>query len=220
MRLTSVNIGRKKFLECGGHREITGIIKTPVVGPVRIDLLGLHGDFIASKKHHGGPDQAVYIYGESDYRWWSHELKRELVPGIFGENFTVSELESARFSIGDRLTVGEAILEVTAARIPCATFARRMDDDQFVDRFREAERPGLYCRVLCAGSVQIGDDVIYEPYRGETVTIIDSFRSFYESYLSEETLRRFLGAPLASRARASFEDKLEKLLGKVQADGK
>jgi MOSC domain-containing protein YiiM len=220
MRLTSVNIGKKEFLEFGGHRELTGIIKTPVGEPVWIGLLGLQGDFIASKKHHGGLDQAVYLYGESDYQWWSHELRRDLVPGIFGENFTVSNLESARFSIGDRLTVGEAILEVTAARIPCATFARRMHDNQFVDRFREAERPGLYCRVLRVGSVQTGDDVICEPYRKETVTIVDSFRSFYESDLSEETLRRFLSAPLASRARASFEEKLEKLLGKVQAGGK
>jgi MOSC domain-containing protein YiiM len=139
-------------------------------------------------------------------------LGRELDPGTFGENLTVSEMESAHFSIGDRLIVGDVILQVSAARIPCATFARRMDDPQFVSRFREAERPGLYCRVLRAGSVQTGDNVIRESYCLETLTIVESFRAYYESDLSEETLQHYLRAPLAHRARASFQEKLEKLM--------
>jgi MOSC domain-containing protein YiiM len=106
---------------------------------------------------------------------------------------------------------------VSAARIPCATFARRMDDPQFVSRFRVAERPGLYCRVLRQGSVQTGDEIILDPYRLETITIVESFRAFYESDLSEETLRHFLRAPLASRGRVSYQEKLGKLLEQKKA---
>jgi MOSC domain-containing protein YiiM len=112
MKLTSINLGQKDTLEHANKTEITGIFKHPASGPVRITFLGLEGDFIASKKHHGGPDQAVYVYGAADYAWWSHELGREFAPGTFGENLTVSELESARFSIGDRLMIGEVTLEV------------------------------------------------------------------------------------------------------------
>jgi len=208
MKFISINIGKKASLES----EITGIFKRPVTGPVRIGSLGLDGDFIASKKHHGGPDQAVYIYGAADYEWWSRELGREIGPGTFGENLTVSELESARFSIGDRLQVGAVTLEVTAPRIPCDLFARRMDDPQFVKRFRDAERPGLYCRVLKEGVVQVGDDLSIVPYQDETVTLLDVFRNFYEKRSDEETLRRLLQAPIAIRARKDAEEKLAKLL--------
>jgi MOSC domain-containing protein YiiM len=212
MKLTSVNIGQKQIIEHDHRHERTGIFKTPINGPVRIGALGLKGDFIASKKHHGGPDQAVYIYGTADYEWWSRELGREIAPGTFGENLTVSELESARFFIRDRLTIGTVVLEVTAPRIPCDLFARRMDDPQFVQRFREAERPGLYCRVLHEGTVEVGDEVAVEPIRGEAVTLLEIFRNFYEKDADEATLRRLLGAPVAVRAREDLEERLEKLL--------
>jgi MOSC domain-containing protein YiiM len=93
MNVTSVNLGDPQIVRLAGHSSKTGIYKQPVSGPVRIGALGLEGDFIASKKHHGGPDQAVYIYGAADYDWWSHELGREIGPGTFGENLTISELE-------------------------------------------------------------------------------------------------------------------------------
>jgi len=213
MKLISINIGKRATLEHPNKTESTGIFKHPVTGPVRIGSLGLEGDFIASKKHHGGPDQAVYIYSTGDYEWWSHELGRELGPGIFGENLTISELESAHFSIGDRLTVGEVTLEVTAPRIPCNTFAIRMGDAQFVKRFCAAERPGLYCRVIRTGSVRAGDPVTIEAHSGETVTILEIFRDFYEKKANEAELRRFLRAPVAIRARKDMQERLNKLLG-------
>ena len=36
---------------------------------------------------------------------------------------------------------------------PCSTLARRMDDSGFVKSFRDAERPGAYCRVMAEGEV-------------------------------------------------------------------
>jgi MOSC domain-containing protein YiiM len=212
MKVLSVNVGRNEISEIGDHRERTGIVKRPVSEPLRITRFGVEGDFIANKKDHGGPDQAIYIYGSTDYDWWSHELRRKLAAGMFGENLTISDLESATFSIGDRLLISGVILEVSAARIPCKTFARRMGDPQFINLFREAERPGLYCRVIREGMVQAGEEVTIEPLLAETVTLIESFRAFYEANPSEEKLRKLLRAPLAARARAAVEEKLDKLL--------
>jgi MOSC domain-containing protein YiiM len=213
MKLLSINIGQKQTQQNGLKLEITGIYKTPLHEPVQITPLGIKEDFIASSKHHGGPDQAIYVYGAADYQWWSTELGREIPPGTFGDNLTISELESAQFNIGDRLHPGSVVLEVTAPRIPCKTFARRMQDPYFVKKFRHAERPGLYCRVIQEGVVQVNDDVTVEKYQDETLSILEMYRGFYQKHKSEEALRRHLNAPIAIRARLDLEKQLKILSG-------
>ena len=213
MKLISVNIGQEGTVQRKLYREKTGIFKIPTDEAVQINKLGLLGDVIISDTHHGGPDQAVYIYGDADYDWWRNELGRELAPGIFGENLTISGLESATFTIGDILYVGEVTLQVTAPRIPCKTFSARMEDPQFVKKFRTAERPGLYCRVLKEGKVQAGDLVRVEKYEEESVTLVDVYRDHYAPNLQESTIRRFLDAPIAIRMRKEKEAQLKKAIG-------
>jgi MOSC domain-containing protein YiiM len=212
MKLISVNLGQERTLQRKGRVETTGIFKIPTQEAVKVTKLGLEGDAVVDKKDHGGPDQAVYVYGAADYEWWSKELGMEIAPGTFGENLTISELESAHFNIGDLLHMGEVTLQVTAPRIPCGTFAARMNDPQWVKRFRHAERPGLYCRVLKEGSVKTGDAVSVERYTGDTLSIPEMFREYYDKNKSEESLRRHLQAPIAIRARKDLEKELQKLL--------
>jgi MOSC domain-containing protein YiiM len=209
MNLMSVNLGQERILKRRDRTERTGIFKFPTDEPVMVTKLGLEGDVIVSKKHHGGPDQAVYVYGMGDYQWWSRALGKDIAPGTFGENLTISELESGLFNIGDYLHTAEVTLQVTAPRIPCGTFAGRMDDPQWVKRFRQAERPGLYCRVIREGLVRTGDSVSVERYVGETISIPEMFRDFYEKNKSEESLRRQLKAPIAIRARRDLEKELQ-----------
>jgi MOSC domain-containing protein YiiM len=209
MQIISVNIGQSRTIERADTMRQTGIYKLPFDGPVEITPDGLAGDVVADVKHHGGPDQAVYIYGESDYQWWQSILGRELLPGTFGENLTISDLESTQFSVGDRLHFATVILEVTAPRIPCGTLSARMGDPGFVRRFRQAERPGLYCRVIQPGWIQAGETVRWERFAGPTVTILEMFRDYYEPDLTSETLQRYLAAPIAIRDRAAKEKRLE-----------
>jgi len=212
MNLISVNVGQEQTLQRKDRVEKTGIFKLPTDKPVKVTKPGLEGDVILSRKHHGGPDQAIYVYGVTDYEWWSRELGKEIPPGTFGENLTISELESAQFYVGDALHIGDVILQVTAPRIPCGTFAARMDDPQWIQRFRHAERPGLYCRVIREGIVKAGDSVTLERYTNETISIPDMFRDYYDQNKSEETLHRHLNAPIAIRVRRDLEEESQKLL--------
>lgn len=212
MKLISINVGQKQTHQNGDRLETTGIYKMPLQRKVKITALGIVEDFIGSPKHHGGPDQAVYVYGAEDYAWWSRELGKELAPGTFGDNLTISEMESGQFNIGDRLHFGEVILEVTAPRIPCSTLATRMGDPQFVKKYRDAERPGLYCRVIAEGEVEPGVEVTVQRSEREAVGVIEVFRDWYERDKDEATLRRFLASPIAIRARRKMEDQLERLL--------
>jgi len=214
VKLISVNVGEKRTIRKAKASGETGIYKVPTSEPVRVTRDGLAGDEISDKRNHGGPDQAVYVYGVPDYEWWSGMLGRELAPGTFGENLTIAGLESARLSIGDRLHAGSVVLEVTAPRIPCVTLAARMGDPAFVKRFRQAERPGLYCRVVEEGTVRAGVPVDVERYRGETIPAIEMFRDFFDPDPSEATIRRHLAAPIAHRARTMREAQLARLLAR------
>lgn len=211
MQLISVNIGQERTIQRRDRVERTGIFKLPTDRPVRVTRLGLEGDVIVSTKHHGGPDQAVYVYGWPDYEWWAGELGKELAPGIFGENLTIAGLESAAFNIGDILHIGEVSLQVTAPRIPCGTFAARMNDPQWVKKFRDVERPGLYCRVLKEGLVMKDDAVTLGEYREETISILEMYRDYYIKDKSREALLRHLKAPIAIRDRKDIERQLRKL---------
>jgi MOSC domain-containing protein YiiM len=183
----------------------------PVTEPVEIKTLGIEGDAICDTKHHGGPDQAVYVYGGADYAWWSDELGTELAPGTFGDNLTISDLESAKLNVGDYLHIGDITLQITSPRIPCGTFATRMGDTQWVKKFRKAERPGLYCRVTKEGVIKSGDPVTVEKYNGETISILDMYRYHYEKDLTEEMIYRQLNAPIDIRSRREFEEMLQKI---------
>lgn len=208
MRLVSVNVGASRAIKGAGKSGFTGIFKEPQGDAVFIGAPGLSGDTICDTENHGGPDQAVYVYGTPDYEWWSGETDRELKPGTFGENLTVSGLESASMNVGDRLVIEDAVLEVTGPRIPCATISACMEDRLFVRKFRFAERPGVYCRVLREGEVRAGQEVAFEPYSGEVeppLGVIEAFREFFEPDHSEEALKRHLAAPVAVRDRAEKE---------------
>jgi MOSC domain-containing protein YiiM len=213
MHVSSVNLATAPTrLKVGSRMTSTGIDKRPTDQPVEIGPLGLSGDTIWSKKHHGGPDQAVYVYGEEDYSWWEVELGRPLEPGTFGENLTVAGLATGAAVVGDRLHIGETVvLEVTCGRIPCGTLTARMGIRAFSRHFRKAARPGLYCRVIEAGSVQAGDLVRYEASVESTLGVVELAEMFYARDPTREALERLLAAPIDERGRRDIERQLAAL---------
>ena len=211
MNLLSVNRSLAKPITVGTRADRTGIFKTPAREPVRVGQLGLEDDVQVSTKHHGGPDQAVYLYSAEDYAWFSNALGRELGPGTFGENLTLSDFGGHTLYVGDRLQLGEVVLELTAPRIPCATLAARVGEPNFVKRFKQAERPGVYARVLTGGTLNRGDEAVYT--RGaSSVTTLELFRDHYDNTDTPAGLERLLSAPVAERSRRDLTERLEKAL--------
>ncbi len=206
MILASVNRAMPESSVLGDRTFFTAIAKMPTGDAVHVGQLGLEGDGVGSPQHHGGPDQAVYVYGADDYAWWTRELGQPIEPGIFGENLTIDGLASADLAIGDRLAVGDAVLlEVSAPRIPCGTLAARMLDGGFVKKFRAAQRPGAYTRVVATGLVQTGMPVVRIPATDGAFTLLDMFNLFYDRSAPPETFQRALRAPIAERAREQYE---------------
>jgi MOSC domain-containing protein YiiM len=207
MKILSVNTGKAEPIAVKSGQS--GIFKRPRQGRVAIGPLGLEGDVIIDTQNHGGPDQAVYLYGQPDYEFWENELGRELAPGLFGENLTVSGLESARMMVGDRLRIGKVLLEITSPRNPCMTFARVMGEEDWVKRFTDAQRPGVYARVIETGDVGAGDAAELIPFQGEKIPVTELTTDYRKP--SPERMRWLLKAPLHTELREKYERALTEL---------
>lgn len=208
MSLVSINVAQPDRVDLGNGPEVTAIAKRRVEGPVAVTRVGLDGDQVGDTKHHGGHDQAVYVYTTDDYRHWEGLLDRELAPGMFGENLTIDGFSSRDSFVGDRITVASVVLEVTAPRIPCGTFTRWMGESpSFIARFRQEMRPGVYCRVIEEGEVSIGDPVTL--FDGARTVPVTEMVELWGKKIDSDTLDRLLAAPIASRSRADYERRRE-----------
>ena len=209
MQIESVNIGKAQQFDGPNFKGRTGIFKTPAAEPVRVGELGLEGDDIIHEEHHGGPDQAVYLYRQEDYDWWSGTLGHTVAAGTFGENLTLSGLPDPDMAIGTRLCFDQVILEVSAPRIPCNILAQRMGSPKFAKQFVQAERPGLYCRVVKTGLISAGETFRIDATQASDVSIVEVFRADSRKLMRDE-LERFLAAPIDIRTRTKWEQALAK----------
>jgi MOSC domain-containing protein YiiM len=207
--LLSVNIGTPQPIT--GFKAKTGIFKQPVTGPVAITPLDVAGDAVLDRRHHGGRDQAVYLYFVDDYDWWSTQLGRVLAPGTFGENLTIGGVNGQAVAVGDRFTLGDVVLEVTWHRTPCMTLAARMGDRGFVKRFARAGRPGAYCRTITPGHVEAGMAVIHTPFAGERITVTELMALDGVRDLDPAFMRRALLTPIRDKTRVKYEERLNQL---------
>nr|WP_052478376.1 MOSC domain-containing protein [Kibdelosporangium sp. MJ126-NF4]CEL17986.1 Uncharacterized protein conserved in bacteria [Kibdelosporangium sp. MJ126-NF4]CTQ90786.1 Uncharacterized protein conserved in bacteria [Kibdelosporangium sp. MJ126-NF4] len=137
----SVNVGLlRPMLAATGK---SGIDKRPAAGPVTVTVpqagtSGLADDAISDGRFHGGPDRAVHAYAREDLDVWQHELGTQLHCGIFGENLTTAGLDVTNVEIGERWRIGaEVVLEVSAPRIPCRTFAAWLKREKWMRTFTE-----------------------------------------------------------------------------------
>lgn len=181
----SVNIGRPrpnpwKRLPATGidKHPVTGRVAVTAPGPKGTGAVGLAGDRVYDVKNHGGDDQAVYAYSSEDLDRWERELGRTFTPGAFGENLTTSGLDVNAALIGERWRIGTVLLEISAPRIPCATFAGWLDEQGWMRTFTQAAIPGPYLRVVEPGELGAGDDLVVEHRpQDRQVTVAECFRA-------------------------------------------
>lgn len=164
---------------------LTGIDKRPTTDSVVVrppgsaqdgGWSGLVGDFIGSPQFHGGDDQAVYAYAREDLDNWQPIVGHPISNGTFGENLTTSGVDVTNAVVGERWHVGRdgLVLEVSAPRVPCRTFAAWLDERGWVKTFTQSSVPGAYLRVLSPGTVSTGDEIVVadRPHHGVTVGLV------------------------------------------------
>lgn len=181
----SVNLARALGnLGADGRVTSTGIDKAPTEAATMVRApgrtgSGLVGDTIGNKKLHGGDDQAVYAYAREDLDYWETVLAQQVSNGGFGENLTTTGIDVTGARIGERWRIGTdgLVLEVSAPRTPCRTFATFIAADRWIKTFTAAARPGAYLRVISPGAVRAGDTVVVDHRPDHDVTIELAFRA-------------------------------------------
>jgi MOSC domain-containing protein YiiM len=175
-RVASVNVGQPRQIGVRRGRPLmSAIVKEPVTGRVRARGHSLEGDAQADPRVHGGADKAIYAYASEDIAWWAALLGRDdLGPGWFGENLTLEGVDATGAVVGERWRVGDAELEVSQPRLPCAKLGIRFGDGRMVKAFARASRPGAYLRIIGEGEIGAGDavELLHRPGHGVTVQLV------------------------------------------------
>ncbi|OBH31024.1 sulfurase [Mycobacterium sp. E342] len=213
--LISVNVGMPKDVRWRDKTVYTGIWKSPVEGPVTVRRLNIDGDGQGDLAGHGGEQRAVMVYQTESYDFWKQYLGRDdLVPGDFGENFTVTGLPDDDVCIGDRYRIGEAEFEVTQPRVTCFRVGMRLDEPRMPNLLVSQRRPGFYFRVITEGQVRAGDEIvrIRRGRHGLSVADVDALLYLPNRRLGQ--LRKIVDVPALSPGwQQSFRDMLESPLG-------
>ena len=181
MKIISTNISKIKTLIHNGKEVKTGIFKTPTNEPVAIEKLNIIGDEQADLINHGGVDKAVYAFSHNHYEYWQKTLENEnLSSGIFGENFTISDLDETNIHIGDQIRMGTALLEVSQPRVPCFKLAIALNNKQSLKLFTQYYHTGVYFRVLEPGIAKTGDAVTIEHKATHNISVKTLFQAFFD----------------------------------------
>jgi len=181
MKIISTNISKIKTVVHNGKEVKTGIFKTPTNEPVVIEKLNIIGDEQADLVNHGGVDKAVYAFSHNHYDYWKQTLENDdFAIGIFGENFTISDLDEATIHIGDHIRIGTALLEVSQPRVPCFKLGIALNNKNSLKLFTQHYCTGVYFRVLEQGIAKTGDAVTIEKKATHNVSVKTLFQAFFD----------------------------------------
>ena len=163
-RIVAVCVGEARdHVHADGRAERTAIDKRAIIGPVAVGPTGIAGDTQVDTRFHGGVERAVYAYAQADADHWVSALRREVPPGLLGENLRTEGLDVSGARIGERWRTSRGVvLEVSAPRMPCRTLQGFLDVPDMITRFVSAGRPGAYLRVIEPGEIADGDRITVE----------------------------------------------------------
>ncbi|WP_040191982.1 MOSC domain-containing protein [Clostridium culturomicium] len=130
--------------------EVKGVVKTPIEkGFLKVDF-GLEGD-----AHGGSWHRQVSLLGIESVDKIREKAIIELTPGIFAENITTEGIILYELPVGTRLSIGQAVLEVTQIGKEChkgCTVMKTTGDCVM-------PREGIFTKVVEEGWIKPGDEI-------------------------------------------------------------
>lgn len=218
--LIQVRSGKiKKAL--GSGRIETAIFKSPISGPVNITRSGIVSDEHAYEPHRS-PDKALLHYCVSHYDEWKREIptsEAHFKPGAFGENIFNAEVSEKNVCIGDRIAIGDIVVEVTEPRAPCYKLNHRFEVKDMAKRTQTLLRTGWLYRIIKPGTIIAGDMIrlLERPHPEWTVARV-MFYLFIDTGNKEMMKEIVELPPLGEEIRGKFRSRLVKGVTENQND--
>jgi MOSC domain-containing protein YiiM len=211
MRIISLNVGLPSAQRYEGRRVITAGAKKPVPRAV-LRFGNFDGDRQADQLNHGGFEKAVCVYPFDHYPYWNRELGRNLRPGAFSENLTVSGAIETEVCVGDVFQIGEATVQVSQPRMPCAKLAGKNESKLLPKLIANIGYTGFYMRVLSEGLVAAGDSFDLLGAHPDRITIAEVNSIIYEKSNDVALVKRLAElAEFSEVGRTLFAQRLERL---------
>ncbi|MCC8616472.1 MOSC domain-containing protein [Xanthomonas vesicatoria] len=210
-RIDSVAIGVARDFTRPGSRS--AIDKRVVQGPLHVGVEGLQGDEQGDRRVHGGPDKAIHHYPRDHYAAWRNELGAYALldaAGAFGENLSSTGLTEATVCLGDRFTLGTAVVEVSQLRQPCWKLSDRFGVRDMARRVQETGRTGWYYRVLQPGAVASGDTLALQERPHPQWSLSRVQQVLYARDVDVVAITELLRLPLVPSWQALFERRLQR----------
>lgn len=199
IKLISVQVGRVKSYGDKQSREFlekyweSASFKEVVNGKVFVGKMGLAGDEVADKIHHGGEEKAVFANSYENYGEWAKFLGLDTILfGALAENLTISGLHESNVSLGDIHKIGSALLQVSQPRKPCWKIAARWHNKKFTNEIYTTGLTGWYYRVVEEGFVEAGDEVNVVSQDESKVSILDANMAFANPIKYRDILEKII----------------------------
>jgi MOSC domain-containing protein YiiM len=142
-----------------------GVPKRPIAAGF-VSPLGIEGDVHAHPQVHGGPRKAVLLISSEDIEHLAAQ-GYPVYPGALGENLTTRGIDFRQLRGGQRWRAGQAVIELTKIRVPCATldvYGPAIKSEIYDDEVKRGNvmspkwaRSGFYASVIQTGPVRPND---------------------------------------------------------------
>jgi MOSC domain-containing protein YiiM len=209
--ILALQVGRARARWDG--KPPSAIAKSPVSGALELGLEGFPSDEQADRTVHGGPEKAVHHYPAGHYAWWRSRFpghEQALAPGSFGENIVADGLDEESVCLGDRIRLGEALVEICQGRQPCWKLVAHTGIAAMAIEMQKSGRTGWYYRVIEPGMVAPGDEIALQERPLPDWPLARIIAARFNPRLDPKLAAEIAGlAPLSRSWRASFVKKSE-----------
>lgn len=177
---------------------------------------GIVGDAQVDTRHHGGPDRAVHHFPREHY---GEYRRRDMFRGFvdapaMGENVSTVGLTEETLHIGDILSFGSTVLQVSQPRSPCFKLDLRFAYPGFALVMQTLGKSGWFYRVLEPGEITETDTLKLKE-RLSDISVANAMCWYFAAEFTETNYRRLLACPgLAQSWRNSLEKRLAS--GKIE----
>ena len=137
------------FLSAVCRSPVKGIQKVDIGEAMLIEGMGMEGD-----GHFGFGHRQVSLLSAEEAEKMKQKVPN-ITPGAFAENLLIRDFDLTSLKIGDRLHVGQTLLEVTQIGKECHDHCAIYEaaGDCIMPRL------GIFCSVIKGGKIKIGDIV-------------------------------------------------------------